>query len=169
MLSEFVEPKWQRKRGIRKIHVVALLSAVAAAGVVVVMFSEFGIVDMRPGRMERQLVATVDLRLGTPALAFERGQARARADVEAGQLKLQRVGPPPSKVETARAERMKQRYGVVWVSHSEQVTPLTTAYADGYNGVMHDEIERRHGKAVADGLLGFEERRKPPEHTEKTP
>jgi hypothetical protein len=55
------------------------------------------------------------------------------------------------------------------VSHSEQVTPLTTAYADGYNGVMHDEIERRHGKAVADGLLGFEERRKPPEHTEKTP
>jgi hypothetical protein len=64
---------------------------------------------------------------------------------------------------------MKQRYGVVWVSHSEQVTPLTTAYADGYNGVMHDEIERRHGKAVADGLLGFEERRKPPEHTEKTP
>ncbi|KQW52268.1 MULTISPECIES: hypothetical protein [unclassified Roseateles] len=161
MLSEFVEPKWQRRRGIRKIHVVAVLSAVVSAGAVVLMFNEFGVVQ-GPGGGERQLIATVDLRLGTPALAFERGQARARADLEAGLLKLQRVGPPPSKAETARDARMKQRYGVEWVSRSDQATPLTPAFADGYNGVMRAEIERRHGKAVAEGLLGFENTRKQP-------
>jgi hypothetical protein len=162
MLSEFVEPKWQRKRGLRKIHLVAVLSAVLAAGVVVLMFNEFGVLESGPGGMERQLIATVDLRLGTPALALERGQARARADVEAGVLKLQRVGPPPSKAEIARAERMKQRYGVEWVTHSEKVTPLSTAFADAYNGVMRAEIERRHGKEVAEGLMGFEQTRKQP-------
>jgi hypothetical protein len=161
MLSEFVEPKWQRKRGIRKIHVVAVLSAVAAAGLVLLMFNEFGVVETGPGSGERLLVATVDLRLGTPALSKERGQARARADVEAGVLKVQRVGPPPSKAEAARAERMKQRYEVEWVTHSDKVTPLTAAFVEGYNGVMRAEIERRHGKAVADGLLGFEDTRKP--------
>ncbi|MGQ3052594.1 MAG: hypothetical protein ACT6S0_12485 [Roseateles sp.] len=160
MLSEFVEPKWQQRRGIRKIHVVALLSAVVSAAAVVLMFNEFGVVQT-PGGGERQLIATVDLRLGTPALALERGLARARADVEAGLLKLQRAGPPPTKAETARAERMRQRYGVEWVSHSAEVTPLTTAYVDAYNGVMRAEIERRHGKVVADGLLGFDETRKP--------
>jgi hypothetical protein len=157
MLSEWVEPKWQRRRGVRKIHVLAVLSALSAAGVVLLMFTEFGIPESGPGGAERQLFATVDLRLGTPALSFERGQARARADVEAGLLRLQRVGPPPSKAEAARAERMKKRYEVAWVSHSEQRTPLTLAYADAYNRVMHAEIERRHGKTVADGLLGFEE------------
>lgn len=161
MLSEFVEPKWQRRRGVQRVHVVAVLSALAAAGVVVLMFTKFGVLESGPGGAERQLFATVDLRLGTPALSFERGQARARADVEAGLLKLQRVGPPPSKAEVARAARMKQRYDVEWVNHSEQRTPLTLAYADAYNRVMHAEIERRHGKAVADGLLGFEESSKP--------
>lgn len=160
MLSDFVEPKWQRKRGIRRIHVVAVLSAIVSAAAVVLMFNEFGVVDMGPGRMERQLVASVDLRLGTPALATERGRARARADIEAGLLRVQRVGPPPSKAEAARAERMKRRYEVEWVTHSDKVTPLTTAFADAYNAVMREEIERRHGRQVADGLLGFEERRK---------
>lgn len=156
LLTEFVEPKWQRRRGLRKIHVVAALAAVAAAGLVLHMFSEFGVLDLGSDGGERQLVATVDLRLGTPGLSRERGEARARADVQAGELKLQRVGPAPGKAEAARAERMKQRYGVTWVSHSEQVTPLTTAFAEGYNGVMRAEIERRHGKDVAEGLLGFD-------------
>jgi len=160
MLSEFVEPRWQRKRGLRKIHVVAVLSAVLAATAVVLMFNAFGVLPDGPGSGERQLVATVDLRLGTPALSRERGQARARADVEAGVLKVQRVGPPPSKAEAARAERMKQRYEVEWVTHSDKVTPLTTAFVDGYNGVMRAAIERRHGKDVADGLLGFEDSNK---------
>lgn len=162
MLSEFVEPKWQRKRGLRKIHIVAVLCGLLAAGGVVHMFNEFGVLDGAPGGGERQLVATVDLRLGTPGLSKERGQARARFDVEEGQLKLQRLGPAPNKAEAARAERMKQRYAVEWVTYNEQVTPLTSAYVEGYNGVMRAEIERRHGKEVADGLLGFEETRKQP-------
>jgi hypothetical protein len=156
LLSEFVEPKWQRRRGMRKIHVVAVLAAIAAAGLVLHMFSEFGVLDLGNDGGERQLVATVDLRLGTPALSRERGEAWARNDVKAGALKLLRVGPAPGKAEAARAERMKQRYGVDWLTHSEQVTPLTTAYAEGYNSVMRAEIARRHGKDVADGLLGFE-------------
>lgn len=162
MLTEFVEPKWQRRRGIRKIHVVAVLSSLAALGLVMLMFNEFGVLDTGSRDAERQLVATVDLRLGTPGLSRERGQARARADVQAGELKLQRVGPPPSKAEAARAARMKQRYGVQWVSHSDKVTPLTLAFVDGYNGVMRAEIARRHGEDVAEGLLGFEEAGKQP-------
>ena len=158
LLTEFVEPKWQRPRGIRRIHVVAVLFAFAAVGVVLAMFVRFGIVHLDTSG-DRLLVATVDLRLGTPALAAERGAARARMDLEAGELKLQTVGPAPTKAETARAERMKQRYGVAWGRYSEQVTPETSAFVDAYNRVMHAEIEKRHGKSVADGLTGFDESR----------
>ncbi|MFT7723542.1 MAG: hypothetical protein QM788_12065 [Roseateles sp.] len=160
MLSDFVEPKWQRPRGVRPVHVVAVLCALAAAGSVLGLFNEFGVLPTDT-RGERQLVATVDLRLGTPALAAERGAAQARFDVAAGELKLQTVGPKPSRAEKARAERMTQRYGVAWVRRSEEVTPLASAYAEAYNRVMHAEIERRHGKAVADGLLGFEAAARP--------
>jgi hypothetical protein len=155
LLAEFVEPKWQRPRGIRRIHVVAVLFALAAVGVVLAMFVRFGIVHLDTSG-DRLLVATVDLRLGTPALAAERGAVRARMDLEAGELKLQTVGPSPTKAEKARAERMKQRYGVAWARYSEQVTPETSAYVEAYNRVMHAEIEKRHGKQVADGLAGFD-------------
>jgi hypothetical protein len=158
LLNEFVEPKWQRPRGIRRVHLVAVLFALAAVGVVLVMFNKFGIVKIST-EGDRLLVATVDLRLGTPALAAERGAARARMDLEAGELKLRTVGPAPTKAEKARAERMKQRYGVEWDRYSEQVTPETSAYVDAYNRVMHAEIEKRHGKQVADGLTGFDESR----------
>lgn len=154
LLTEFVEPKWNRPRGIRRVHVVAVLCALAAVSVVLLMFIKFGIVRIDTSG-DRLLVATVDLRLGTPALAAERGAAQARKDVEAGDLKLQTVGVP-TKADKARAERMKQRYGVVSVNRSEEVTPLATAYADAYNRVMHAEIERRHGKEVANGLVGFD-------------
>lgn len=156
LLTEFVAPKWQRRRGLRRIHVVAVLCSLAAAGVVLAMFNEFGILPAGSSDGDRQLVATVDLRLGTPALAAERGAAQARADIEAGTLKLQTVGPQPAKSAAARAERMKQRYGVELVHRSEKVTPEATAYADAYNRVMQAEIARRHGKEVAEGLAGFE-------------
>ncbi len=155
LLTEFVEPKWQRPRGVRRIHVVAVLFALAAVSVVLLMFVKFGIVHLDTSG-DRLLVATVDLRLGTPALAAERGAAVARADIEAGELKLQTVGPQPGKAETVRAERMKQRYGVTWVHKGTEVTPASTAFVEAYNRVMHAEIERKHGKAVADGLLGFD-------------
>lgn len=157
LLTEWVAPKWQRRRGLRRVHLVAVLCAVLAAGGVLAMFNAFGILPTGAPDGERQLIATVDLRLGTPALAAERGAARARVDLEAGELKLQAVGPAPSKAETARAARIQQRYGVVWAHWSEQVTPETTAYVQAYNRVMRAEIERRHGKAVAEGLLGFED------------
>lgn len=156
LLTEWVEPKWQRRRGIRRVHIVAVLCAVAAAGGVLAMFNAFGILPAGSSDGDRQLVATVDLRLGTPALAAERGAAQARRDVEAGELKLQTVGPEPGKAEKARAERMTQRYGVVWVHKRGEATAETTAYAEAYNRVMHAEIERRHGNAVADGLTGFD-------------
>ncbi|MFG6428686.1 hypothetical protein ACG00Y_02110 [Roseateles sp. LYH14W] len=155
LFTEYVPPKWHRPRGIRRIHVVAVLFALAAVSVVLVMFVKFGIVHLDTSG-DRLLVATVDLRLGTPELAAERGAAQARRDLEAGELKLQTVGPDPTKGETARAERMKQRYGVTWVSKSKEVTPASTAFVEAYNRVMHAEIERKHGKVVADGLLGFD-------------
>ncbi|RZJ08341.1 MAG: hypothetical protein EOP39_14085 [Rubrivivax sp.] len=159
MLTEWVEPKWQRRRGIRPVHVVAVLCAVLAAAVVVNLFKEFGVVDAGPGQAERQLIGTVDLRLGTPALAAERAALLARADIEAGILKLQTVGPKPTKADVARAHRMEQRYGVIFANKSERVTPETQAFVDSYNQVMREEIERRLGKDVAEGLMGFDKGR----------
>lgn len=168
LLTEFVEPKWQRRRGIRRIHVLAVLCALAALGVVLTMFSKFGVVDLSSRDGERQLIGTVDLRLGTPALAAERAAAQARADIEAGILKLQTVGAKPTKAEIARAQRMEQRYGVVFANKSEKVTPETQAFVDSYNRVMRDEIERRLGKDVAEGLMGFDKGR-PRAGSEATP
>lgn len=168
MVSEWVEPKWQRRRGIRRVHIVAALCALAAAGGVLAMFNAFGVLPPASSDGERQLIATVDLRLGTPALAAERGAALARHDVEAGELKLQVVGPPPTKAEKARAERMTQRYGVGWV-YKDKATPLSTAFADAYNRVMRAEIERRHGKVVADGLTGFDNDQRRPAGSKGTP
>lgn len=162
LLTEWQEPKWQRRRGVRRVHVVAALCALAAAGGVVAMFTAFGVLPTGASDGERLLIATVDLRLGTPALAAERGAALARHDLEAGELKLQTLGPEPTKAEKARAQRMTQRYGIQWVHKGGEVTPEATAFADAYNRVMRAEIERRHGKAVADGLLGFEDGRPGP-------
>lgn len=154
LLTEFVEPKWQRPRGIRRVHVVAALCAVVAVSVVLMMFVKFGIVPIDTSG-DRLLLATVDLRLGTPALAAERGAALARQDLEAGQLKLQTLGPKPTRAETARAARMEQRYGVAFVHKGDKLTPESQAFVDAYNVVMRAEIERRHGRDVAEGLMGF--------------
>jgi len=149
MLSDFVEPKWQRPRGIRRVHLVAVLAALAAVGVVLVMFNKFGIVQLSTAD-ERLLIAAVDLRIGNPAGAAERGEARARADIEAGLLQLQVFGAKPA---ATQARRLKKDYGFAWVHKGKEATPLTQAFADGYNRVMRAEIERRHGRAFVDELL----------------
>lgn len=158
MLSDWVEPQWERPRGVRKVHVVAVLCALLAAGLVLLMFSEFGLFEPST-RGDRQLVARVDLRIGGTAAAFAEGEAQAHKDVEAGQLKLQTAGKaaPASPEAAARAQRLKKRFGISWVSHGDAVSPKATAFVAGYNHVVAAELERRHGAQVAEQLLGGEE------------
>lgn len=141
-------------RPSRRIHLVAALASLLAAGTVVWLFDTFGIV--RPSdAVERQLIASVDLRLGDPLVVGQQGQARARADIEAGLLQLQTFSKAPAEgsAEAAAGARLKQRLGFAWVHKTTPATALALAFVGGYNGVMQTEIERRHGKAVLDDLL----------------
>jgi len=149
MLSDRVDVVWQRRRGIRKIHVVAFLGAIVIAGTVFALFNKLAVFGGKP-KPEKQLIASVDLRIGNPAGAAERGPLRAKADIEAGELKLQTVGRPVDEAEIAKARKL---YGVVWVLHSRAVTPLTLAYVDAYNKVMQTEIRRKHGDDVAERFI----------------
>lgn len=138
---------WRQPR--KAIRVVAVLSALLAAATVFGLFDRFGIIrgEAKP---ERELIAAVDLRIGNPAGAAERGEAKARDDIEAGLLQLQALGP--DKLDAAKARQLKQRYGVSWVHKSAKPTPLTQAFAEAYNRVMLAEIERRHGPELRDEL-----------------
>ena len=159
MLSEWVEPQWQRPRGIRTVHVVAVLSALLAAGAVFGLFSAFGVAEGHgPGYAERQLLASVDLRIANPAEAFAKGESKARVDVDAGVLQLLNFGKakPTSKADTAKAQRLK-RHGIVWVHKGGVATLKESAYAAGYNHVVQAEIERRHGGDFLDPLMRGEE------------
>ncbi len=159
MLSDFVEPKWQRKRGIRTVHVVAVLSALVSAVVVVSMFDSFGLSD-GPSTSDRQLVASVDLRIANPTEAFAAGEAEARKDIKAGPtLKLRKFGPttPPTKAEAAHAQQLKKRYDIVWVNDGKVATLKASAYAAGYNHVVQAEIEKRHGAEFLERLLRGED------------
>lgn len=142
---------WRRSR---RIHLVAALVSVLAAGCVVWMFDTFGIVRASDA-VERQLIASVDLRIGDPAAVGQQGEARARADIEAGLLQLQTFTklPPDAAAEAERARRLKERLGFAWVHKKTAATPLALAFVSGYNRVMQAEIERRHGKAALDELL----------------
>lgn len=152
MLSDRVEVVWQRRRGIRRIHIVAFLGAVVIAGTVFALFNKMAVFGGKP-KPEKQLIASIDLRIGNPAGAAERGEARARADVEAGELKLQMVGRPVDQAEIVKAKKL---YGVVWVLHSKDVTPLSVAYVDAYNKVMQAEIRRKYGDDVAERFIRLE-------------
>ena len=136
---------WHRSRtGVR---VVAVVCSLLAAGAVFGLFSGFRVQEGE-AKPQRQLIGTIDLRIGNPAVAAERGEAKARADIEAGLLQLQGFGAV-----TAKAQRLKQRYGVTWINKGEAATPLTQAYADAYNRIVHAEIERRHGQDYLDRLV----------------
>lgn len=134
-------------RRFRPIHGVAVLCSLLSAGVVFGLFNRFGVLTPS-AESERQLIASVDLRIGNPAGALARGEACARVDLEAGLLQLQFRGPdkPPTATERARAQALKAKYGVTWVRKTGESPPLAEAFVEGYNKVMSAEIERRHGR-----------------------
>ena len=136
---------WRRSQ--TRIRVIAVLSALVAALIVFSLFQRFR-VQPAPSAPQRELVASVDLRIGNPAGAAERGEARAKADIEAGLLQLQGFGTPP-----ARAREVKQRYGVGWVARGREATPVNQAYVDAYNRVVQAEFERRRGRDTLDRLV----------------
>lgn len=138
---------WQRSR--TRIRIVAVLCSLLAALIVYGLFDRFRVAQGQ-AKAEKQLIAAVDLRVGNPAGAAERGEAKARADIEAGLLQLETFG---AAVSPAKAERLKQRYGITWVNKGKEATPLTQAHADAYNRVMQAEVERRHGRERLDQLL----------------
>lgn len=131
---------WRRNR--TRIRIVAVLCSLLAALVLYLLFERFRVppADTKP---QRTTIAAVDLRVGNPAGAAERGEAKAHADIEAGLLQWAGFGPA---LPTAKAQRLKQRYGLTWVSRGKAATPLTQAHADAYNRVMQAEIERKHGR-----------------------
>lgn len=157
-------------RPSRRIHLVAALASLMAAGSVLWLFDTFGIA--RPSdAVERQLVASVDLRIGDPVKVGEQGQARARFDIEAGLLQLQTFAKPlpDAAAEAERAQRLKDQLGLAWVYKKTEPTALGRAFVDGYNQVMRAEIERRHGKAVLAQLLRDERARPLPALEKDTP
>lgn len=150
---------WRRSQ--TRIRLLAVLLAVLAG---VAVFSIFTQVRRSTApKPEPQLIATIDLSIGNPVVAFARGETKAKADIEAGILKLQTFGLPatPSKADAAKAERLKQRYGIVWANAAREATAVTQAFADGYNSVSQAEIERRHGKAVLERLVHGEDSKFP--------
>lgn len=160
MASDRAEVQWHRPRGVRAIHVVAVLSALLALGSVLGMFNQFGASEGGQVTSERRLIASVDLRIANPADAFATGEAEARKAIEAGgPLKLQRLesaGKPPAKADIAKAERLKRQHGIVWVDMGK-TTLKSSAYAAGYNHIVQAEIERRHGAEFLDRLMRGEE------------
>lgn len=145
--DELLGEGWQRSR--TRIRVLAVLCSLLAAATVWALFDRFRVVpgDTKPSR---ELIAAVDLRIGNPAGAAERGEAKARADIETGLLQLEVFGPalPPLK-----AQRLKQRFGLTALTKAKEATPLTQAHADGYNRVMQAEIERKQGREALDQVL----------------
>ena len=160
-----------RWRKPRPIQVVALVVSVLAAGSVLVMFNRMSGFMGRGAKAESPLIATIDLRIGNPEAAKERGEKQAREDIEAGVLKLQTFGmsDPPTSADVARAERLKQRYGIVWINRSAVASETSQAYADAYNRLAEAEIERRHGKAVLNRLMHGEDSAFPKVRTVVTP
>lgn len=141
---------WRRSR---RIHFVAALVSVLAAGCVVWLFDTFGIVRASDA-VERQLIASVDLRIGDPEAVGQQGEARAKADLKDGLLQLQTFAKPlaDAAAESTRAQRLKDRWGLSWVYKKTTPTPLGEAFVSGYNRIMLAEIERRHGKAAVEEL-----------------
>ena len=84
----------------------------------------------------------------------QQGEARAKADLMDGLLQLQTFAKPlaDAAAESARAQRLKDRWGLSWVYKKTTPTPLGEAFVSGYNRIMLAEIERRHGKAAVEEL-----------------
>ncbi len=151
LADELTGRGWRRSR--KGARIAALAVSLVAAVVVFGLFNRFGTPPKGEVKPERQLVASVDLSIGNPVVSAEKGEARARADIEAGKLELHVYGPAPSEDDNAQARRLKQRYGITRVYKGKTGPEVALAFADGYNRVMRAEIERRHGRELADRLL----------------
>lgn len=147
LADELTGKGWRRNR--TRIRIAAVLASLVAAGIIWALFERFRVppAETKPAR---ELIAAVDLRVGNPAGAAERGGAKARADLEAGLLQLETFGPATP---AAKAQRLKQRWGIAVVGKGRQATPLTQAHADAYNRVMQAEIERKHGREALEQVL----------------
>lgn len=151
LADELTGKGWRRSR--KGARIVAIGASLVAAGVVFGLFNRFGTPPDAEVKPARELIASVDLSVGNPVVAAANGEARARADIEAGRLELHLYGPPPGEDEAAQARRLKQRYGITRVYKGKTGPEVALAFADGYNRVMRAEIERRHGRELADRLL----------------
>ena len=151
LADELLGAGWRRSR--KGIRTVAVLCALIAAGIVFSLFNRFGGAPKGDVKPQRQVIASVDLGIGNPVVSAERGEARAKADIEAGRLELHIYGPAPDEAEAAKAERLKQRYGITRIYKGKTGPEVALAFASGYNRVMRAEIERRHGRQLADSLL----------------
>jgi len=147
LADELTGKGWRRNR--TRIRIAAVLASLLAAAVIWGLFERFR-VPAGETKPQRELIAAIDLRVGNPAGAAERGEARAKADIEAGLLQLEIFGGP---VAPAKAQQLKQRFGITMVSKGKAATPLTQAHVDAYNRVMQAEIERKHGREALDQVL----------------
>ena len=156
LADELLGTGWRRPQ--TRIRVVAVVCSLLAAAAVFGLFNRFR-VQQGEAQPERQLVATIDLSIGNPVVAAGRGEAQARADVEAGLLQLQTFDSdkPQTRAEVAKAKQLKQRYGITWLHKTGAFTPVSQAFMDGYNRVVRTEIERRHGRDVLDQSLPKED------------
>ncbi|MFG6489060.1 hypothetical protein ACG04R_20410 [Roseateles sp. BYS78W] len=151
LADELTGRGWRRSR--KGARIVAVGAALVAASVLFGLFNRFGTPPKGEVKPARQLIASVDLSVGNPVAAASNGEARARADIEAGRLELHIYGPAPGEDEAAQAQRLKQRYGITRVYKGKTGPEVALAFAEGYNRVMRAEIERRHGRELADRLL----------------
>jgi len=147
LADELTGRGWRRSR--TRIRIAAVLCSLVAACIIWALFERFRVPagDAKPAR---ELIAAVDLRIGNPAGAAERGEAKAKADIKAGLLQLETFGVATP---AAKAQQLKQRFGVTTVSKGKEATPLTQAHADAYNRVMQAEIERQQGREALEQLL----------------
>lgn len=149
MHPDQIQLVWKRRRGLRKIHLVAVLIAVAAPLVLAGLFKqiEHAKASARP---ERQVFASIDLRIGNPVFSAQQGEEQARKDIEAGTPQWQTLAAEPTATPAtkAKAALLKERYGLTRRYHGEVHDPVVLAYVEAYNRVVQAEIERKFGPEV---------------------
>ena len=151
LADELLGAGWRRPR--KAARTLAVLCALIAAGIVFGLFNRFGGAPQGDVKPARQLVASVDLSIGNPVVSAERGEGRAKADIEAGKLELHIYGPTPGDTDAVWAKHLKRRYGITSVYKGKTGPEVALAFAEGYNRVMRAEIARRHGRELADQLM----------------
>lgn len=158
MRPELVDVVWKRRRGFRRVHVLAVLTAVVAPAVLIGLFNQFGRAKAGASR-EPQVIASIDLRIGNPIFAAQQGEAEARKDIEAGLFQLQtfEAAPQDTPAGRARTDKLNKLYGISWLHKVSRGDPAAQAYVDAYNLVVQAEIERKFGPEFLQRLLRGED------------